>query len=337
MGRIGRHVFRLLDQSDKHKCVLLNDINPDIENIAYTINYDSIYKINIENFRIDRDCIISDSNSTKATSFENILDIDFYKYKIDILIDATGLFENVAKAKELLKNGFINKAIFTFNTGEEDLTLIFGANENEYNKKSHNIISAGICDANAIAPVLKLISDNFGIENGYITTLHPWLNYQNLLDGRSSSWSFPEKTYHHYALGRSSFNNIIPKPTSALDVTFSVLKSLDDSKIKCFSYRSPHNIVCSADLTINIKNKAKLKDIKSVFQTFIKNQNLNILKINFSPLVSTDFIQSNFSAIIDDRWTDIIDDNLLKLVLWYDNEFGYASRVVDLVNYLGDT
>ena len=253
---------------------------------------------------------------------------------LDIIIDSSGVKSNVLLAQKLITKSEVKKIIITHSPDEVDFTMVLGGNELNYNSEMHHLISSSICDATAIVPVLKLINDKYGIETGYITTLHPWLNYQKLLDGPSSSWSVPGSIYHHYALGRSSIGNMIPKPTSALDATFKILPELE-KKIGSFSYRTPTSIIGSADITLNLKSSLDSKDlIIDDFKRFESNQKLKIIKNSFDPLVSLDYLKSDYSVHIDHRWTEIISRRLLKLVLWYDNEWGYTSKVIDQAKFI---
>ena len=211
--------------------------------------------------------------------------------------------------------------------------MVLGANEEKL-KKDHKVISSSICDTTAIAPFLKVISSISNINSGSITTLHPWLNYQNLLDGKSASWSKPGETYGHYELGRASIGNMIPKkPTTALDATLKILPSLKESNLISFSYRTPHPIVSSADLTLNLDDEVSKDEIENEIKKFIQSQNYNIFEINNSPLVSSDFIGNSASCIYDERWA-MTTKKTVKAILWYDNEWGYSSRVLDQVRYI---
>ena len=168
-----------------------------------------------------------------------------------------------------------------------------------------------------------------------MTTLHPWLGYQNLLDGPSASYSSPGEIHDHYALGRSSFGTIIPKTTSAVKAANKVLDYID-RKFLSFSYRVPTMIVGSADPSIKLKKDTSVKEIKELFIKEQEKQTYKVFFNNNKNLISSDFIKSEFSAIIDHRWLMVNNKNYLKIVLWYDNEWGYSSRVVDLVKFIGD-
>ena len=336
LGRIGRHLYRLLVDCSYCDCVLVNEINPDINNIVYTLNYDSIYGLNSEKYHVDGKNIKSNNSISEVSHFNNVDQIPFSKLNLDLWIDATGSTKNIKDIKKVIHKGLLKKVITTFDSGLEDIVLILGANENFYDKKKHHLISAGVCDAVAIAPILKILDELFFIESGFVTTLHPWLNYQNLLDGPSSSWSYPGEIYDHYALGRSSINNIIPKSTTALNIAMKALNFTDEKNLKCFSYRIPTNIVCSADLSINLKKKISSDHLISIFKEIIKKQKYNILKLNDLPLTSVDYIKQDFSVIIDERWTEICNSNLVKIICWYDNEYGYSRRVTDLTKFIFD-
>jgi glyceraldehyde 3-phosphate dehydrogenase len=181
---------------------------------------------------------------------------------------------------------------------------------------------------------MELLDKEIGIRAGHVTTLHPWLNYQNLMDGASSSWSVPGEIYHHYALGRSVVGNLIPKPTSAITATVQVLSRIKEESIGSFSYRTPTAIVGSADLTLNLSKDVCLEDVNNILNEFKRNQKWAILEIMSDPLVSLDFVNNRHSAVVDSRWTSVIGGNLLKLVLWYDNEAGYSMRVLDQIKYV---
>ncbi len=212
--------------------------------------------------------------------------------------------------------------------------MVLGANEKQLDIENHQVISSSICDATAIAPVLKIVKDKWGIQSGHLTTLHPWLGYQNLMDGPASSWSVPGEIYHHFALGRASVGNLIPKPTSALDASAKVLDGISNENIGSYSVRTPTSIVGSADITLLLKNKTSKEEVLNEFKIYSEKQKWKIINNNFEPLVSLDFKSSEFSANVDHRFTNVIQDNMLKLVLWYDNEWGYASRVCDQVQYI---
>ncbi len=337
LGRIGRAILRVNQLKKYFDIVVINDINPDIDNIAYTLNYDTLYGRLDAFFQCERGRIVNDlGDSIHIHHEQNISDVDWKQYDVDYVIDASGVLDNVKHARDLIEKGTVKRVFVTHSPNDVDFTMVLGANEDKLDINNHRVISTSICDATALGPVLNAINKTFGINNGYVTTLHPWLNYQNLMDGPSSSWSVPGEIYHHYALGRSVDGNMIPKPTSAIEATCRVVDGITPQMMGSFSYRTPTAIIGSADITLNLKTKTDRAEIIAIFEEMEKNQDIKVIHNNIDPLVSLDFLQSEFSAIVDHRWTDVINDNLLKLVLWYDNEWGYSSRVVDQVHYVSE-
>ncbi len=338
-GRIGRAIFRNNIEKKYFTVVAINDINPDIKNIAYTLNFDTLYDRLEQIFSVEEDYLVSGSgDKIKVTHQPSIDLVDWEAYDVDYVIDASGIYKNVLASQNLIKRKAAKKVFITHSPNSVDFTMVLGANESNLDVETQHVISTSICDATAIAPVLKAIVNNFGIDHGYATTLHPWLGYQNLLDGPASSWSMPGEIYHHFALGRSSIGNMIPKPTTAITATCKVLvdEGITEQKIGSFSYRTPTAIVGSADITLSLNKSVTAKDVIALFEEMEQSQTWKIIHNNWEPLVSLDFKKSPFSAIVDHRWTDVIGGKMLKLVLWYDNEWGYSGRVLDQVKFVHD-
>lgn len=333
LGRIGRAVFRINAEKKLFDIVAINDINPDVNNLAYLLKYDSIYGRFKERLEVQDENIIFDDHLIGVSHEEDIRNVPWAELGIDLVIDASGVYNNVLAAKDLIERG-VPKVLITHAPDEVDLHLVLGVNEEVYDHNQHHVVSSSICDAVAIAPVLKVLDDNFGVQNGFLTTLHPWLSYQNLMDGPSQSWSLPGKIYHHYVLGRASTHSLIPKSTTAMAATVKIMPHLAGT-IKCFSYRVPVPVVGSADLSIELAKNVKLDEVKAVFKDFEEKQRWDVFHNLKEPLVSCDFLGSSYSATIDHRWTSLSGKKLLKIVLWYDNEWGYSSRVVDVANYIG--
>jgi len=302
LGRIGRAIFRRNLEKNFFEVVAVNDINPDTRNIAYTLQFDTLYGRLEKSVKVVNNIIQVENLSPIHVSHENnISDVDWKKYKVDYIIDASGVLANVLEAKKITSSNLVKKIFVTHSPEEVDFTMVIGANEKELDIQKHNVISTSICDATAIAPVLKEVQSMSEIESGYITTLHPWLNYQNLMDGPSSSWSVPGEIYHHYALGRSVDGNMIPKPTTAMQATSKVLNPGSVNNIGSFSYRTPTAIVGSADITLSLKSKIDKQKLTNHFVNFEKKQRNHIFQNNFEPLVSLDFLKSDYSAVIDHR------------------------------------
>lgn len=333
-GRIGKGIYRANLEKKVFQIVAINDVGPDDSNLAYQANYDTLYGRLKNKLHAKDGYLCNFETSIKVFHHRHIDEVPWQSVDVDIVIDASGVLDNVLRAQQAIGAQGLKKVIVTHSPDPVDFTMILGANEEQLDVEKHHVISSSICDATAMAPVLKAIHQHFDIERGYSTTLHPWLNYQNLMDGAASSWSVPGQIYHHYALGRSSIGNIIPKPTTAVDATCKVLDGVTPEMIGSFSYRTPHAIVGSADLTLITKKVTTKKEVIQLFEEIEQTQRWDIIHNNTEPLVSNDFKQEKYSAVIDHRWTDVIDGVMLKLVLWYDNEWGYSSRVVDQIEYI---
>lgn len=335
-GRIGRAIFRVNLDNNLFKVVAINDINHDLENLAYQLNYDTLYGNLKKQFRVQKDFISCDDFKSRVFHERHIDDVDWKSEEVDIVIDASGILDNVIRGHETIMKQNVKKIIVTHSPDEVDFTMVLGANESELDLSKHHVISSSICDATAIAPVLKIIQNNFGITSGHLTTLHPWLGYQNLMDGPASSWSVPGEIYHHFALGRSSVGNMIPKPTSALTASCKVLKGLSSEIIGSYSIRTPTQIVGCADLAIVLENNTSHDEIIKSFKDFSNTQKWKIINNSNEPLVSLDFKSSEFSANVDHRFTSLVQGNMLKIVLWYDNEWGYSTKVCEQIKYIED-
>lgn len=327
-GRIGRAILRKLSIKNFASTIYVNDLNEDINNLIYTYNFDKLVHLykkfpkiikKNNNFYINKKKIIF-RNAEKIKFFANIKNLD-------LVIDCSGVSSNSKEWMQLSKTRSKIKFLYTFDHPINEFTMVLGANENDLISK-YKFISASICDATALAPFLKLIDKNFKISHGNITTVHPILNYQNLLDGRSASWSDPGKTYSHYGLGRSALDNLIPKPTTAIKIAQKSLPYINLSSVNNFSYRVPTSVVGSADITLILKKNFTLKNILKLLKTEISKQKFNIFSINQQPTISSDYFTCDFSLVYDERWS-AKQKNMLHAVLWYDNENGYASRVVD--------
>ena len=325
LGRIGRVLLRQILDSKKLKIVAINDLNPDINNIAYLIKYDSTYGRLKSDISVKKDEIFINNNKIKIFNKEKIDEVNWKKYKVDFLIDSSGIKKNLILSRKLKSK--VRNVIVTNSPGSKyvDKTLIYGVNDEDFDKSKDFLISSSICDATALAPVLKIIDKLFKIKKGFVTTLHPWLGYQNLLDGPSKSYAIPGEIIDNYALGRASPNVLIPKNTSAIKATYEVLPNLKN-KFLANSFRIPTSIVSSADVVLELeKHPSKEKLIK-----YINNYKPKIISLNNEALVSSDFIKTEFSAFLDLRFLNKL-DNYLKFTLWYDNEWGYSSKVLDLI------
>ena len=194
-----------------------------------------------------------------------------------------------------------------------------------------HVVSATICDANAIAHPLKALDRHFGVESGFITTLHPWLSYQNLVDGILPWQLVPGHYWKDFSLGRTSVGTLIPKNTTAVTALAPILPGVA-SRLGGFSYRIPTQIVSSADLSVRLRRQTSAGELRDYFHSCFDNS--PYVDLNDEPLVGVDFTGNPNSATIDTRWLQVVDGRMVKIVLWYDNEWGYSCRVIDLARVM---
>lgn len=330
LGRIGRAIFRINHQNPAFQVVAINDVNPSTANMAYLLKYDSIFgRLNGE-VHAEGDQIHVDKQVIPVTHYHRVDEVPWEKAGVEVVIDATGVIANLCALRNIKG---VKNTIFTHSSEHVDRTVIFGVNESEY--RGDFLLSSSICDANAFAPTMKLLDQHFEVEHGFLTTLHPWLGYQNLMDSTCRSFAYPGENHDNFALGRASTEALIPKTTSCVKASAQVLPWLSN-KFQCLSYRVPTPVVSSADISVKLKKKVKKEEVINVFMEAEKNQRTAVFQNNFEPLISKDFAQNQHSAIVDHRWTEVNDYNYLKVILWYDNEWGYSSRVVDLVKLISE-
>ncbi len=326
-GRIGRSVFKNLLNFSEYKVVHINELNPNIENIAYLLKYDSTYgKLDNDISHKDSNLIV-DGQNIKISNEIKITDVNWKKSNVDFIIDSSGIDKNIILSKKL--NKVAKRVIVTKSTNLSDKEIILGINDNQITSKDF-VISSSICDANACSHILDWVNHKYKIINGHITTLHPWLSYQNLVDNSPINQSNPSIGWPDFSLGRASVGSLIPKNTTLIEAVSKVLPSMK-KKITCFSYRVPTDTVASADITLNIKNKTNLTSLKKFLKEKVKDS--DFLQLNNDSLVSVDYMKTDKSAFIDNQWTKV-NANTIRLVLWYDNEWGYSNIICKMIKNL---
>jgi len=328
-GRIGRTIAKINAQQQRFELVAINDTNTHIDNMAYLFKYDSTHGKFPGEVLAQEDSITIQGKKAQYTSYRNIQEVPWDKYNVDIVIDSSGVDSNVGGARWLIDQKKTKKVVITHSSSETDKEIIMGVNDDQLSKDDC-VVSNSICDANAIAHVLKWLDEEFGILSGSITTLHPWLSYQNLVDGPAISQAKPGVVWNDYALGRGSPGGLIPKNTTAVTATEKVLPQLKD-KILSFSYRIPTAIVASSDITLQLKNTPNNKELENFLRQKIEIS--PYVRANDESLTSIDYEKEEYSAICDMQWLKV-ENGLIKVVLWYDNEWGYSCRVLDLINCL---
>jgi len=333
-GRIGRAVSRILYHRTKSGISLagINETAMTADNLVYLHNYCSTYgPARVRAARAPGGIRLG-SERVPVFSCRRLCELPWKKMNIDILVEATGSLENLKACRKLVQQRLIRKVIVTHSPDSGvDATLIPGVNEKSYQRSRHDVVSASICDANAVAHVLAALHHTFGIEKGAVTTLHPWLSYQNLLDGPVRNLSQPAGFLQNFSLGRASLSNLILKQTSAVEAVNKVIPALR-GRLLGISYRVPTSIVTTADLNLFLRQPVTEKKLKH----FLKSLTSRNPYVGWSeePLVSGDFQGREESVVVDGRWIQVLGDRLAKINVWYDNEWGYAARVLDLVKIL---
>lgn len=330
VGRIGKIILRLLNQNEAFEITTINEINPYIENITYSINHDSTYGNIEDKFKItDKNYIQNSSSKIKILNHSCLKDIDLSN--IDIIIDASGKKED----KNILQNLNVEAVFLTHANANADINIILGVNEKKLDIKRHKVISTSSCNATALLPALNIITEKKQILCGDIVTIHPLLNHQRVLDG-SFVGSPTRDVECNFEFGRSATQNIIPNKTTTIEACSYVCSNINSELISSNSLRVPTDTVGTINVTLFLKEKCSKNEIIDIFEDYEENQEFPIMLNNYEPLVSSDFKKENKTTIMDHRYTDVKNQNMIKLLLWYDNEWGYASKVVEIMKYYKD-
>ncbi|MEA3522457.1 MAG: glyceraldehyde 3-phosphate dehydrogenase NAD-binding domain-containing protein [Campylobacterota bacterium] len=331
VGRVGKSILRVALEESAFNLIAINELNPNIDNIAYTINYDSTYGRLNDPFISHEDSIKNSTSTIQIFNKTSLFDIDFKKHGIDIIIDASGTKHEIEKLKTLDV-----KAIFlTHPDRSADINIIMGVNDQKLDLQEHRVISTSSCNATALLPIVKLIDDHFDIECGEITTIHPWLNHQNLLDGGCIGSKDRDVTCN-FEFGRSAAQNIIPSKTTTVEACSYILPHINSQIIGSSSFRIPTETVGVIDVTLLVKKPCEHERLLELCYEYEKNQSYKVILNNTQALVSSDFKAEPYTTIIDHRFTHIKMKKMIKLSIWYDNEWGYASKVVDIMKVYSD-
>jgi len=321
-GRIGRMVFR---QAILKETIHIAAINASYsaEALAHLLKYDTTHGKFVGEIGWEENALIVNGKRILLLNERNPSLLPWKQLHIDIVIEATGKFNSREKAALHLEAG-AKKVVLTAPGKKADATIVMGVNEESLDINNHAIISNASCTTNCLGPVVKVIDDAFGIENGWMTTIHAYTNDQNNIDN-------PHKDLRR---ARSCGQNIIPTTTGAAKALKLILPHLD-GKIHGMALRVPTQNVSLVDLVIDLKEKTTAEEVNECFVRAQKKELEGILDITHEPLVSSDFNTTSASATVDGLSTMMIGDKKLKVLAWYDNEWGYSARVVDLVSYVG--
>lgn len=320
-GRIGRMVFRKAILEDNLEVVAINASYP-AETLAHLIKYDTNHGPFEGNVVPENNAIVVNGKRVQLLSNRNPQELPWEKLNIDIVIEATGKFNSRDKASLHLEAG-AKKVILTAPGKNEDVTIVMGVNESALNINEHDVISNASCTTNCLAPVAKVLDEQFGIENGLMTTVHAYTNDQKNIDN-------PHKDLRR---ARACGQSIIPTSTGAAKALSLVLPHLK-GKLHGMALRVPTPNVSLVDLVVDLKREVTIEEINTAFETASQGSLNGILDITDEPLVSIDFNTNEHSAIIDGLSTMVIGSNKVKVLAWYDNEWGYSCRVVDLTKYV---
>ncbi len=322
-GRIGRLVFRayLKAKKENFEIVAVNDIT-DAKTLAHLLKYDSIHKILNEDVKYGEDYIEVDGKKIKVLSIRNPEELPWKELGVDVVVESTGLFRQREKAAMHLKAG-AKKVIISAPAKGEDITIVLGVNHEMYDPEKHTIISNASCTTNCLAPVAKVLNDKFGIEKALMTTVHSYTADQRIMDA-------PHKDLRR---ARAAAMSIIPTTTGAAVATTKVIPALE-GKMHGMAMRVPTFDGSVVDLVAELSKKVTKEEINAAMKEAAEGELKGILQYTEDPIVSVDIIGNAHSSIFDALSTMVIQDNLVKVVSWYDNEWGYSNRVVDLIEYI---
>jgi glyceraldehyde 3-phosphate dehydrogenase len=320
-GRIGRNVVRAGMHRNDIEFVAVNDLT-DTKTLAHLLKYDSVLGKLDADVSADADSITVGGKKIKVFAQKDPALLDWESVGAQIVIESTGRFTDAKEACKHLR-GSVKKVIISAPAKNEDVTLVLGVNDAAYDPAKHNIISNASCTTNCLAPVVKVLHEKFGIQKGSMTTIHSYTNDQNVLD-------FPHKDLRR---ARAAALNMIPTSTGAAKAIGLVMPQLK-GKLDGYSMRVPTPDVSAVDFVAILEKPATNEEVNAALKAAAEGELKGILAYTEDPVVSTDMLHNPNSSIIDAGLTKVLDGNLLKVVSWYDNEWGYSCRVVDLVAFL---
>jgi glyceraldehyde 3-phosphate dehydrogenase len=323
-GRIGRNVLRYAKQSGGElDFVAVNDLT-DAKTLAHLLRWDSVHGRYPGEVETSERGIRVDGDEIQVLAERDPGKLPWKDLEIDIVVESTGLFSDREKAAKHLEAG-ARKVIISAPAKKEDITVVIGVNEGAYDPERHDVISNASCTTNCLAPVAKVIMERFGFRHGLMTTVHSYTNDQNILD-------LPHKDLRR---ARAAALSMIPTTTGAAKATSLVLPELK-GKIDGIAIRVPTPDVSIVDLTCEVEKETTVEEVNEAFRAAAAGKLKGILGVTDEPLVSVDFTGDGRSSIVDAGGTSVIDGRMVKVLSWYDNEWGYSARVVDLVRYVAE-
>ncbi|HZK24015.1 MAG TPA: type I glyceraldehyde-3-phosphate dehydrogenase [Oscillospiraceae bacterium] len=321
-GRIGKACVRLAHENPELELVAFNSTR-DPKTLAHLLKYDSLYGRVPFTVEATDGALLLDGKEVKILAERDPAKLDWNALDVDIVIEATGAFRSAAEAGKHL-GGSVKKVIITAPAKEEDLTVVMGVNHDAYDPAQHHIISNASCTTNCLAPLCKVLDEEFGFIRGLMTTIHAYTNDQKILDVAHSD----------LRRARAAGLSMIPTTTGAARAVSLVLPGIQ-GKIDGFAVRIPTPTVSMVDLTAELNKNVTAAEVNEAFRRAAEGAMAGILGYSEEPLVSVDYQGDSHSSTVDALSTLVVKDNLVKVVSWYDNEWGYACRVIDLAAYIG--
>ncbi|MCW3488611.1 type I glyceraldehyde-3-phosphate dehydrogenase [Dethiobacter alkaliphilus] len=320
-GRIGRACIRIAEEHPDVEVVAFNSTR-DPEMLAHLLKYDSLYGRTAYDVQAADGALVINGREVKILADRDPSKLNWGDHGVDIVVEATGAFRDAQEAGNHL-GGSAKKVIITAPGKNEDYTIVMGVNEEDYNPEKHHIISNASCTTNCLAPVCKVLDNEFGFVKGLMTTIHAYTNDQRILD----------LTHKDLRRARAAGLSMIPTTTGAARAVSVVLPGIK-GKIDGFAVRVPTPTVSLVDLVAELDSKVTAEDVNNAFRRAAQGPMQGVLGISDEPLVSVDYKGDPRSSVVDALSTMVIQDNMVKVVSWYDNEWAYAYRVIDLAAYL---
>jgi glyceraldehyde 3-phosphate dehydrogenase len=320
-GRIGRNILRAALHDKDLDFVAVNDIT-DAKTLAHLLKYDSILGNLEEEVKVDGDSILVAGRKVKVTAIKDPAQLPWKDLGVEYAVESTGLFTDADKAKAHLAAG-AKKVIISAPAKGEDLTIVMGVNNDKYDAAKHNIVSNASCTTNCLAPIAKVLQDNWGIVKGQMTTIHSYTNDQKILD-------LPHKDLRR---ARAAAQSMIPTSTGAAKAIYLAIPELK-GKLDGVAVRVPTPNVSVVDLTVQLGKEASADAINDAFRKAASGPMRGVLAVESSELVSIDFRGNPHSSIVDAPLTKVVDGTLAKVFSWYDNEWGFSCRMRDLIKFM---
>lgn len=322
-GRIGRLAYRAMFNDPDIEVVAVNDLG-DIPTMAHLLKYDSVHGRAFDNIEVTEDGMIVDGKPLKVLQEREPGNLPWGELGVDVVVESTGFFTDANKAKAHLDAG-AKKVIISAPAKNEDITIVMGVNDQDYDPAKHNIVSNASCTTNCLAPFAKVLLDNFGIKRGYMNTIHAYTNDQKILD-------LPHKDLRR---ARAAAMSMIPTTTGAARAVALVLPELK-GKLDGFATRVPTPDGSMVDLTVELEKDVTIDEINAAMKAAAEGPMKGILEYQEDPIVSIDIVDDPASSIFDSKLTMVMggEGNFVKCVSWYDNEWGYSNRIKDLVKIM---